>query len=101
MVVSLIPDDPCPLSDGLAQAPNAPVIPIPHVWPRPAYPAPPRPIVVVNLSPYHCDAFLIEGYEIRALGLPGLSLEEAEEKVHSVSDPSLTTILVWLSDLVA
>jgi hypothetical protein len=101
VVISLIPDDPCPLSDGLAQAPNAPVIPIPHVWPRPVYPARPRPIVVVNLSPYHCDVFLIERYGIGALGLQGLSLEEAEEKVDSLSGPSLTAILDWLSDLVA
>ncbi len=101
MPVLLIPDDPCPLSDGLAQAPNAPVIPIPHVWPRPAYRARLRLIVVVNLNSYHCYVFLIERYGIGALGLQGLSLEEAEEKADSLSGLSLTTIVDWLSHLVA
>jgi hypothetical protein len=36
----------------------------------------PDPIIVVNLSSYRCDAFLIERAQITLLELPNLKIEE-------------------------
>ncbi|KAF9639218.1 hypothetical protein BFW01_g11024 [Lasiodiplodia theobromae] len=66
------------------------------------------PIVVVNVSPYRCDAFLIERHQIRALPLPRLNLEELKKKLQELrTDRSLLTssgqmeeTLEWLWDVV-
>jgi len=60
------------------------------------------PIVVVNISPYRCDAFLIEYHQIRALELPSLRLEEVEEKVRERRSCGITSsTLKWLWDVAA
>jgi hypothetical protein len=42
--------------------------------------ADPDPIIVVNVSSFRCDAFLIEHNRIRALELPGLTIEKLQNK---------------------
>jgi tetratricopeptide (TPR) repeat protein len=60
------------------------------------------PIVVVNLSSYRCDAFLIERHQIRALELPSLSLEKVEEKIRERRSCGITSsTLKWLWDVAA
>jgi len=44
--------------------------------------ADPDPIVVINLSTYRCDAFLVEHDGIRLLRLPALTLEDTEKRVR-------------------
>lgn len=44
------------------------------------------PIVVVNVSPYRCDAFLIERHQIRALPLLGLNLEDLERSCKNYDE---------------
>jgi tetratricopeptide (TPR) repeat protein len=62
----------------------------------------PGPIVVVNISSYRCDAFIIEHHQIRALELPSLSLEEVEEKVRELRSCGITSsTLKWLWDVAA
>jgi tetratricopeptide (TPR) repeat protein len=64
--------------------------------------ADPGPIVVVNISSYRCDAFLIERHQIRALELPSLNLEELEEKVRERRSCGITSsTLKWLWDVAA
>jgi tetratricopeptide (TPR) repeat protein len=64
--------------------------------------ADPGPIVVVNISSYRCDAFLIERHQIRALELPNLSLEEVEKKVQERRSRGITSLtLKWLWDVAA
>ncbi|GAB1317149.1 hypothetical protein MFIFM68171_07359 [Madurella fahalii] len=46
--------------------------------------ADPDPIVVINLSTYRCDAFLVEHDQIRQLGLPALTLEDTEKRVRDL-----------------
>ncbi|PMD67709.1 uncharacterized protein K444DRAFT_690656 [Hyaloscypha bicolor E] len=58
------------------------------------------PIVVVNVSFYRCDAFLVERCQIRALELPQLSLEEVEKRAKNLGS-DLTTTLAWLWRVVA
>lgn len=62
--------------------------------------ADPDPIIVLNVSSYRCDAFLIERHQIRILELPNLRLEEVEDKVQYLRSASLsiTSILEWLWD---
>ncbi|RYP39316.1 hypothetical protein DL768_010722 [Monosporascus sp. mg162] len=52
--------------------------------------ADPDPIIIVNLSFYRCDAFLIDRDQIRLLELPGLTLEKilpfAVEEVEMLSN---------------
>jgi hypothetical protein len=68
--------------------------------------ADPDPIIVINLSSYRCDAFLIEYNRIRVLELPGLTLEEVENQARDlrssrrVASFYLTLMLEWLWDAV-
>jgi hypothetical protein len=68
--------------------------------------ADPDPIIVVNLSPYRCDAFLIERDRIRVLELPGLTLTEAQKQVRDLrssrraASSHATPMLEWLWDAV-
>lgn len=67
------------------------------------------PIVVVNVSPYRCDAFLIERRQIRALPLPKLNLKDLQKKLKELrtdrslpaSSGQMEEILEWLWDVVA
>ncbi|KAI1504695.1 CHAT domain-containing protein [Biscogniauxia marginata] len=67
--------------------------------------ADPDPIVVINLSPYRCDAFIIESSQIRVLELSGLKLQDAEKwakdlrSSHATNFP-MATMLEWLWDVV-
>jgi tetratricopeptide (TPR) repeat protein len=73
--------------------------------------ADPDPIVVVNLSSYRCDAFLVQRTYIRALELPTLTLQEVQERTQertqdlpstSLAASSYTTsLLEWLWDSVS
>ena len=45
--------------------------------------ADPDPIVVINVSLYRCDAFLIEHNRIRVLELSDLKEEEVEERARA------------------
>jgi tetratricopeptide (TPR) repeat protein len=56
------------------------------------------PIVVVNITSYRCDAFLIERHQIRVLELPDLRQQEVEERVQNLKSKrlSLTSTLEWL-----
>ena len=64
--------------------------------------ADPDPIIIVNVSSYRCDAFLIERHQIRVLELPKLCLKEAEEKARYLKSSGITSpILEWLWDAVA
>lgn len=64
--------------------------------------ASPGPIIVVNISSYRCDAFIIEHHQIRALELPSLSLEEVEGKARERRLCDITSsTLKWLWDVAA
>ncbi|KAI0852643.1 CHAT domain-containing protein [Daldinia vernicosa] len=63
--------------------------------------ADPDPIVIVNLSPCRCDAFLIERTQIRVLNLPDLNMLDAKRWVHYLQSPrktdsSTAKMLEWL-----
>ena len=63
----------------------------------------PDPIIVVNLSPFRCDAFLIECDRIRVLELPALKLQEVEKQIRGLRMSrltALTPLLEWLWDTV-
>ncbi|KAK2469065.1 hypothetical protein H9L39_19333 [Fusarium oxysporum f. sp. albedinis] len=64
--------------------------------------ADPDPIIVVNLSPYRCDSFLIERHGVRAVELPDLTLEEVDRQVRDLRSPCRDTssLLKWLWDVV-
>lgn len=53
------------------------------------------PIVIINVSSYRCDAFVIEHHQIRVLSLPNLKEDELERRLHQHSVGSLPT-LQWL-----
>jgi hypothetical protein len=57
------------------------------------------PIVVVNVSSYRCDVFIIERRSIKALELPGLSLNKAEQRAMVLAS-NLVLTLAWLWDIV-
>ena len=63
------------------------------------------PIIVINVSPYRCDAFLIEGHGIRTINLPNLHLRDIEENVKRLksarSSPKVSRVLEWLWDVAA
>jgi len=65
------------------------------------------PVIVINVSPYRCDAFLIETNKIQVLGLPDLTLkgvQERAQKLRSVSHAATygaAPLLEWLWDVVA
>ncbi|KAI0804900.1 CHAT domain-containing protein [Xylaria sp. FL0064] len=66
----------------------------------------PDPIIIINLSPYRCDAFVIECHQVRVLGLPNLTLEEVHryvDELHTSHQPATppTSLLEWLWDAVA
>jgi len=65
----------------------------------------PGPIVVVNISSYRCDAFLIERDRIRLLELRNLRLQEVNDKVqHLGPSPFLLvtpSLLEWLWNVAA
>jgi hypothetical protein len=73
--------------------------------------ADPDPIIVINLSSYRCDAFLVQRTYIRALELPTLTLQEVQERTQertqdlpstSLAASSYTTsLLEWLWDSVS
>ena len=58
------------------------------------------PIIVINVSQYRCDAFLIERNRVRSLSLPKLNIKDVEEKARNFNLGSLH-ILEWLWDVVA
>ena len=68
--------------------------------------ADPNPIVVVNLSSYRCDAFIIDRHQIRVLELPDLTVEEARERASNsrlsrqAAMFHTTTVLEWLWDVI-
>ena len=68
--------------------------------------ADPDPIIIVNLSPYRCDAFIIERYQVRVLRLPNLTLEQVQQHAkklqisRQLATPP-TSLLEWLWDVVA
>ncbi|KAL5598291.1 hypothetical protein FOBRF1_012084 [Fusarium oxysporum] len=61
------------------------------------------PIIVINMSPYGCDAFLVTCKEVFSIQLPALSIGEVQENVDSLksSHSTLTSVLAWLWDVVA
>ncbi|EJT69155.1 hypothetical protein GGTG_13264 [Gaeumannomyces tritici R3-111a-1] len=67
----------------------------------------PDPIVVINLSPYRCDAFLIERDRIRVLELPDLTMEEVQKRAQDLRFSRATgsfhilPLLEWLWDAAA
>ncbi|KAI8628835.1 CHAT domain-containing protein [Xylariaceae sp. FL1651] len=66
----------------------------------------PDPIIVVNLSPYRCDAFIIECHQVRVLELPNLTLERVHQHAEELQiSRQLATLpislLEWLWDVVA
>jgi hypothetical protein len=66
----------------------------------------PDPIIVVNMSSYRSDAFLVEHNQIRVLELPGLILREAQEpeahfQLFRLIDSDITPLLEWLWNAIA
>jgi len=66
----------------------------------------PDPIIIVNLSPYRCDAFIIERHQVRVLRLPNLTLEQVHQHAQDLRLPyrlaTLPTLLLeWLWDVIA
>jgi tetratricopeptide (TPR) repeat protein len=62
--------------------------------------ADPDPIIVVNISSFRCDAFLVEHNSIRVLELPNLKQEEVQEQIRvlKLSRLAITPLLKWLWD---
>lgn len=60
--------------------------------------ADPDPAVVVNVSVFRCDAFIVEKHRIRLLELPLLSLNDIEANTKRLKDrpDSLPSVLEWL-----
>ncbi|KAK4171655.1 CHAT domain-containing protein [Triangularia setosa] len=65
-----------------------------------------NPIIVVNLSSYRCDAFLIERNQIKVLELPGLTIEKVRKQVQDLQKSRtmgffhIEPLLEWLWDVV-
>ncbi|KAK0611676.1 CHAT domain-containing protein [Immersiella caudata] len=65
------------------------------------------PIVVVNLSSYRCDAFLVQHNRIAVLELPGLTEEEVRKRAQDLRSSRATgsfhiiPLLEWLWDSIA
>ncbi|MCJ1456671.1 hypothetical protein MMC28_007034 [Mycoblastus sanguinarius] len=65
------------------------------------------PVIVVNLSSYRCDAFLIERDRIRVLELPDLTLQGVQKWARDLrvfrleASFHLTPMLEWLWDVLA
>ena len=68
--------------------------------------ADPDPIIVVNMSSYRCDAFLIQRDRIMLLKLLGLTLKEAQKRAKGLQSSRfsdffrMTSLLEWLWDVV-
>ncbi|KAI1131604.1 CHAT domain-containing protein [Nemania abortiva] len=65
------------------------------------------PIVVINMSLYRCDAFLVERNQIRVLELPRLTLDEAQRRAADLrlsqrtrSSHNMKFLLKWLWDTI-
>jgi hypothetical protein len=60
--------------------------------------ADPDPAVVVNVSSFRCDAFLVEKYRIRLLELPLLKLNDIRVRTKRLNDSPapLPAVLDWL-----
>ncbi|OXV06258.1 hypothetical protein Egran_05974, partial [Elaphomyces granulatus] len=62
------------------------------------------PIVVINVSHYRCDAFLVERHRIRALKLSDLRLEDIQEKAKLLrrnEESEAWEVLEWLWEVAA
>ncbi|KFY28486.1 hypothetical protein V491_00438 [Pseudogymnoascus sp. VKM F-3775] len=62
----------------------------------------PHPIVVLNASPFRCDAFIVKPHQITVQPLPDLTLESINDKIKQMRTDSysLSLILEWLWDIV-
>ncbi|KAJ0311139.1 hypothetical protein COL5a_002442 [Colletotrichum fioriniae] len=60
--------------------------------------ADPDPAVVVNVSSFRCDAFIVEKHRIKLLELPLLSLKDIQAYAKGLKDrpDSLSSVLEWL-----
>ncbi|KAK4176442.1 CHAT domain-containing protein [Triangularia setosa] len=58
------------------------------------------PVIVINVSKYRCDAFLVERHQIRCLPLPNLNVDEIERRACQGNLGSLP-VLRWLWDVIA
>ncbi|RYP04852.1 hypothetical protein DL765_010032 [Monosporascus sp. GIB2] len=61
----------------------------------------PGPIVIVNASPYRCDAFIIEPQGIRLQRLENLKLEDITINAGRLRSTNLTSVLEWSWDTIA
>ena len=65
------------------------------------------PIIIVNLSSYRCDAFLVEGNRISVLELPGLTVDEVQKRALDLQlsrksgSLCLAPLLEWLWNIIA
>ncbi|KAI0887517.1 CHAT domain-containing protein [Annulohypoxylon maeteangense] len=65
--------------------------------------ADPDPIIIVNLSSYRCDAFIIEHNRVRVLKLCNLTLEEVRKRVRDLRSSRFANMmptLKWLWEVV-
>lgn len=53
------------------------------------------PIVVVNASPYRCDAFIIETQQIRSLKLDGVTVDDIKTNIEGLRTTRLPSVLEW------
>jgi hypothetical protein len=58
------------------------------------------PIIIINVSLYRCDAFLVERHQIRVLPLPNLTEEELKKRAQQLPIRSVS-VLQWLWDVAA
>ncbi|KAF5707189.1 hypothetical protein FMUND_11243 [Fusarium mundagurra] len=64
------------------------------------------PIIVVNLSSYRCDAFLVQIDRISVVELPDLTSEEAQRRAHglhshgAVGSFNMESLVEWLWDVI-
>ena len=67
----------------------------------------PDHVVVVNVSSYRCDAFLVERNRIRVVELPALKLAEVQQRAlglrlsRPISSSHMASLLEWLWDIAA
>lgn len=53
------------------------------------------PVIIINVSSYRCDAFLIKRHQIKLLALPGFVEDELHNRIQQQSVGSAST-LRWL-----
>ncbi|KAH7165232.1 CHAT domain-containing protein [Dactylonectria macrodidyma] len=64
------------------------------------------PIIVVNMSLYRCDAFVVERHRISVVELPALTQEEVQKRIHGPHSSRLAasfdmgSLLEWLWDAI-